>query len=201
MGPGISLAVARRFAAEGFRLGMVSRDADGLRTVSPEFPGSRYAVADAGLGPELRQAVRYLGPASVLVYNASAGHPGVPTALSRADAIADFEVNVVGLLAAVQETAPAMREAGKGTIIITGGGLALTPAASMASLSIGKAAQRNLAFSLAAELEPAGIHVATVTVCGFVQPGTYFAAEKIAEEYWRLHCQQPGQFDREIVYR
>ncbi len=201
MGRGISLAVARRFATEGFRIGMISRDADELRTLSSEFPASRYAVADAGVEAELRQALRFLGPANVLVYNASAGHPGVPTMLSRADAMADFEVNVVGLLAAVQETAPAMRADGKGTIIITGGGLALAPAAPLASLSIGKAAQRNLAFSLAAELEPVGIHVATVTVCGFVQPGTHFAAEKIAEEYWRLHCQQAGQFDREIVYR
>jgi short-subunit dehydrogenase len=201
MGRGISLAVARRFATEGFRIGMVSRDADELRTLASEFPESRHAVADAGVQAELRQALRFLGPANVLVYNASAGHPGVPTMLSRADLVADFEVNIVGLLAAVQETAAAMRAAGKGTIIITGGGLALAPAAPLASLSFGKAAQRNLAFSLACELEPAGIHVATVTICGFVQPGTHFAAEKIASEYWRLHCQQPGEFDREVVYR
>lgn len=201
MGPGISLAVARRFAAEGFRIGMISRDAEQLRELERGLPGSTAVVADAGHEPDLRQALRYLGPASVLVYNASAGHPGTPTDLTRMAALADFEVNVVGLLAAIQETVPAMKTAGQGTILITGGGLALSPAAPMASLSIGKAAQRNLAASLAQELEPAGIHVATVTVCGFVKAGTHFAAERIAEVYWRLHQQAVGGFEREVVYR
>ncbi len=201
MGPGIGRAVAVRFAREGFAIGMISRDADQLREFERELAGARGIAADAGDEAELRSALRNLGPASVLVYNASAGHGAAPTELSSADALADFHVNVVGLLAAVQETVPAMRSAGKGTIFITGGGLALQPMPSLASLSIGKAAQRSLAFSLAGELEPAGIHVATVTVCGFVQPGTHFAANKIADEYWRLHVQAPGQFEREMVYR
>ena len=67
MGRGISLAVARRFAAEGFRIGMISRDADELRTLASEFPASRYAVADAGVEADLRRALRLLGPANVLV--------------------------------------------------------------------------------------------------------------------------------------
>lgn len=200
MGRGISYAVARRFAAEGFTIGMISRDEPVLRELEAAIPGARGITADVGDAAALQAAVRDLGPASVLVYNASAGHPGPATALSLDDAIADLRVNILGILTAVQETVPSMRAAGKGTIIVTGGGLALKPAASLASLSLGKAAQRSLALSLAAELEPAGIHVATVTVCGFVQPGTHFAAENIADLFWRLHIQPPGQFDREIVY-
>ena len=200
MGRGISHAVARRFGAEGFAIGMISRDDAPLRELEAEIPNSRGISADAGDGHALMWALRELGPADVLVYNASAGRPGPATKLDIDDAMADFRVNVLGILRAVEETVPAMRAAGKGTIIITGGGLALNPVPTLASLALGKAAQRNLALSLAAELEPAGIHVATVTVCGFVQPGTHFAADKIAEEYWRLHLQPPGQFDREIVY-
>jgi len=94
-----------------------------------------------------------------------------------------------------------MMEAGHGTILLTGGGLALAPLADLASLSIGKAAVRSLAFSLAEELEPAGIHVATVTICGFVQEGTHFSPDRIAAEFWRLHQQSPGQFETEIAYR
>jgi short-subunit dehydrogenase len=201
MGPGISFAVARKFAGEGFAIGMISRDEAALRKFETEIADSRGVVADAGDEPSLRAALRQLGQAFVLVYNASSGHPGAATLLTASHAIADFRINVLGVLAAVQETVPAMRLAGNGTILITGGGLALKPMASLASLALGKAAQRNLAFSLADELEPEGLHVATITVCGFVEPGTHFAPEKIAEEYWRLHVQSRGQFEREVVYR
>lgn len=201
MGRGISHAVAVRFAREGFRIGMISRDQAALRIFEKQIPGARGIAVDAGDEATLRAAIRDLGPARVLVYNASAGHAGPPSQLSAADALADFRVNIIGALAAVQETLPAMRDAGAGTIFITGGGLALSPIANLASLSFGKAAQRNLAFSLAEELEPAGIHVATITVCGFVQPGTRFAAENIADEFWRLHAQPAGQYEHEVVFK
>jgi short-subunit dehydrogenase len=201
MGTGIGQGVARRFAKEGFAIGMISRDPEALREFGAGIPKSRGIVADAGDEQALRAALHELGPATVLVYNVSAGHAGPATELSAESSLADFRVNVLGLLAAVQETVPAMRAAGRGTIFITGGGLALKPMATLASLALGKAAQRNLAFSLAEELEPAGIHVATITVCGFVQPGTHFAPDRIAEEYWRLHTQPAGQFEREVVYK
>ena len=142
-----------------------------------------------------------LGPAGVLIYNASAGHPGRPTSLSERVLLADFRVNAVAPLWCVQEVLDGMMEAGSGTIVFTGGGLALTPQTDFASLSIGKAAVRSLAFALAQELEGTGIHAGTVTICGYVQEGTYFSPERIAEEMWRLHNQPAGQFETEIVYR
>jgi hypothetical protein len=45
------------------------------------------------------------------------------------------------------------------------------------------------------------VHVATVTIAGFVQPGTHFDPDRIAEAYWTLHTQEPGQWEREIVYQ
>ncbi|NJL35119.1 MAG: short-chain dehydrogenase, partial [Chloroflexaceae bacterium] len=89
----------------------------------------------------------------------------------------------------------------RGTILFTGGGLALDPYAQYASLAIGKAGLRSLTYTLGAELEPQGIHVATVTIAGTVQPGTFFAPDLIAEQYWNLHTQAPGTWQREIVYR
>lgn len=201
VGPGIGRSVARRFATEGFPVVMMARDADAVAKFEREIPNSRGVAVDAADDEALRSAIRSAGPASVLVYNVSAGHPGGACGLPASDAMADFRVNIMGLLAAVQECVPRMREAGRGTILITGGGLALTPMSALASLSMGKAAQRSLAFSLAGELEPAGIHVATVTVCGFVKPGTHFDPDRIADEYWRLHTQDASGFEREVVYR
>src|ERR1017187_6964002 len=130
MGPGIGRGVARRFAKEGFAIGMISRDPEALRRFEAEIPNSRGVVADAGDERALRAALRELGPAAVLVYNASAGHSRPAPPLDAEAAIADFRVNLLGAVAAVQESVSAMRAAGRGTIFITGGGLALKPMAS-----------------------------------------------------------------------
>lgn len=208
-GPGVSLAVARRFGRESYRIAMIARTSDSLASAHQALASEGIAAkdfrADAGDDTALRAAIdevrAALGDPDVAVYNASAGHAGVPTSLTREDLIRDFDVNVTGAIVTAQECAPAMIKAGKGTILITGGGLALEPSVEIASLSLGKAAIRSLSFSLANELGPRGIHVATVTICGFVQPGTHFAADLIAEEYWRLHNQAPSEWEREIVIR
>jgi len=209
MGPGVSFAVARRFGTAGFSVAMLARRADRLAEFEKELqsagvPARGYAV-DLGVEAQVRGAFQKiegeLGPAGVLIYNASAGHPGRPTSLSERALLADFRINVVAPLWCVQEVLDGMIDAGRGTIVFTGGGLALAPQTDFASLSIGKAAVRSLAFSLAQELEGTGIHVGTITICGYVQEGTHFSPERIAEEMWRLHSQPAGQFETEIVYR
>jgi len=62
-----------------------------------------------------------------------------------------------------------MKARRRGSIFFTGGSFAYEPAAEYSSLSLGKAALRNLTYSLAQELGAHDIHVATVTVYGFVQ--------------------------------
>lgn len=208
-GPGVSLAIARRFGREGFAIAAVARHGDKLDAFQAalESPGTRCAIfpADAGDEAALRAALRdiqaSMGVPEVTVYNASAGTTGPPSALSRDALIRDFDVNVTGAVVTAQECAPAMIQAGRGTLVFTGGGLAFEPMAELSSLSMGKAAIRNLSFSLAKELGPKGIHVATVTICGFVQEGTRFAPDLIADEYWRLHVQAPDAWEREVVFR
>jgi len=92
---------------------------------------------------------------------------------------------------------PAFIEQNKGTLLFTGGGFAVAPSAKYTSLSIGKAGIRALAFALAEELNPQGIHVGTVTIAGNVSPGTFFDPDLIAERYWELHTNKDL---KEIVY-
>jgi NAD(P)-dependent dehydrogenase (short-subunit alcohol dehydrogenase family) len=125
----------------------------------------------------------------------------VPSALDAALLLDDMRVNVAGALVAAQQVLPHMRAQRRGTILFTGGGLALAPAPPYAALAAGKAALRNLCYSMGAEVEPDGVHVATVTIAGFVQPGSHFDPDRIAEAYWTLHAQEPGQWEREIVYQ
>jgi NAD(P)-dependent dehydrogenase (short-subunit alcohol dehydrogenase family) len=204
MGRGVSLGIAKQFAAEGYLIAMVARDAVLLAELEAELGGACGIAADAGDETSLRNAfaaIRMLGPVEVLVYNASAGCAGLPSELTPDAAIDEFRVNVLGALVSAQEVIPLMKAAGRGTILFTGGGLALNPSAGFASLSMGKAAIRSLAFSFAEELEPAGIHVATVTICGFVQLATRFDPDLIGGEFLKLHRQSRPDWQREIVYR
>ena len=45
------------------------------------------------------------------------------------------------------------------------------------------------------------MHVATVTVYGFVQTGTKFDPRRIAHSFINLHRQPKGHFDTEVVYK
>jgi short-subunit dehydrogenase len=209
VGEGIGLAVARRFAREGFRLALVARRADALRgyvDVLTQNGAEAYPfAADAGdvesLVEAFGQIKATMGVSEVLIYNAAAVVSGVPSALDVQQLEVNFRVNVGGALIAAQQVIPEMVARKSGTILFTGGGLALNPNPNYAALAIGKAGLRSLAYSLSAELEPQGVHVATVTVAGFVQPGTHFDPDKIAEKYWELHTQPAGSWEREIVYR
>jgi short-subunit dehydrogenase len=126
------------------------------------------------------------GKIDVLLYNAASGKPGKPTELSVDDLVNDFKISVAGALTSVKEVVPHM-EMETGTILLTGGGLALYPYANLASLSIGKAGIRSLANSLHQELSPKSIYVGTLIINGFVQEGTYFSAENIADTFYRMY--------------
>ena len=208
-GPGVGLAVARRFTREGFRVALIARRPEALDEYVDELQrGGAEAhgfPADAADEGSLRQAFAdikaRLGAPSVLVYNAAVLRQNRPSELPVQDLLYDFRVNVAGALVAAQAVLPDMRAHKQGTILFTGGGLALTPFPTVASLSLGKAAIRNLTFSLGAEVEPDGIQVATVTICGYVKPGSHFDPDRIADAYWTLHTQEPGKREREIVYK
>jgi len=204
-GPGIGLAAGRRFAEEGFRVALVARPQDPLEAFREALVGPDHRVLGADLRRqgELMAALAVIrswgGLPQVLVCNASAGAPGPAADLSPAQALADLQVNVAAALAGTQWALPGMRAAGRGTLLFTGGGLGLKPKAGLASGSLGKAALRSLALSFAEELAPEGIHAATLTVCGFVQPGTGLSPDRVARSLWSLHAQPAGSWDKEQV--
>ncbi len=208
-GPGIGTAVARRFAAAGYAVGAIARSAKtvaaaaaackeyGVTTVT----ATANAADEHALGNAIDHVVGMLGLPAVLVYNAYAVTPGNALSLKAEGLIADLRANVAGALVAAQHVALAMIGAGGGTILFTGGGAALSGSTTWPSLGIGKAGLRHLTWDLAESLEPSGVHVATVTICGAVKPDTHFSPERIAEEYWRLHAQSRPDWQREIMYQ
>lgn len=207
MGPGISNSVAEKFAKEGFAIAMIARNEKRLADYKSKFDKSGiesfYSAADAGEESSLKKAFENIhnkfGMTDVLLYNVFSFREGKPMDLKYEDVIYDFKVNVAGALVSAQIVLPSMLEKKEGTILFTGGGLAIEPFPLYTSLAIGKAGIRNLSHSLYADLKPKNIHAATVIVTGFVKPDTKYAPGLIAEEFWKLYMQKQGEFQREII--
>jgi NAD(P)-dependent dehydrogenase (short-subunit alcohol dehydrogenase family) len=168
VGPGTGAALVRRFAASGYRVAMLARDAARLEKLAAEVPGAAAFTVDVGDLDALRGALarvrERLGAPSVLLHNAVAGGFGTfesvtPEALERR-----FRVNVTSLLVLAQELAPAMVAAGQGAIVVTGNTSAWRGKPAFAGFAPTKAAQRVLAESLARTLGPQGVHVAYVVI-------------------------------------
>ncbi|MDR3418575.1 MAG: SDR family NAD(P)-dependent oxidoreductase [Nevskia sp.] len=209
-GPGIGHAVGKAFAKEGYGIALASRHPAKLEPLCEEIRRATHRAArayavDAADPASLRalfeRVTAELGAPEVVVYNVANAHKGRPTAVPPEQWLDDFRCNVLGALTCAQLAATPMREQGHGSILFTGGGFADEPSAPYASLSAGKAALRSLTYTLAQELGAHGIHVATVTVYGFLQVGTHFDPDRIAAAYVRLHHQPRGKFEIEVVYK
>src|SRR5579863_8668860 len=188
-GPGLGMAVARRFAVGGYRITLVARSADRLGDLKGSLSDTGAEVgtieADAsdpeGLGARMTELYRGESAPGVIVYNAVMGAPDQLLSSSVAHLQAAYAVDVIGAIVVAQRAAPAMRAAGSGTNIVTGGGFAAHPISALATVSLGKAALRSAATMLGADLAADGIRVATLTIAGQIVAGTAFDPERIAE--------------------
>ena len=167
-GEGTGAACARRFAAGGYRVAMLARSEDRLKRLESEIEGARGYVCDVGdldhFAAVMAGVADELGPPGVAIHNAVAG--AFKTVL-EADLIEFeglFRVNTTALMALAQGVAPAMIEAGKGAIIVTGNTSAWRGKPRFSMFAPTKAAQRILAQAMARDLGPQGVHVAYLTV-------------------------------------
>lgn len=209
IGSGLGMSIAKKFGSEGYQIAMLARRQHALEQYAKELEEQGVKAygfsADASNTDSLvnafEQIQQTLGQSEVLIYNAAALRQGYPMSITAEDLVQDFKVNVAGVLTCVQQVIPQMREQKKGTILLTGGGFGLDPYPQFTSLALGKAAIRNLCFSLVKELETESIHVATVTICGIIEQNTQFDPDKIAQAYWKLHMQKQETWDREYMYQ
>lgn len=175
-GPGIGAAVARRFGSEGHPIGLVARNRDRLHALAAslgdEGIDAAYAVADVRDPDAVRSALaalrRRLGEAEALCVSPL---PDVATIKPVVDTSAEelraaLELGVVGTAAAIGEVLPAMRAAGRGTLLFTTGSAALTPRPERASSGIVNAAQATYFRMLHDQLAGEGIHALHAVIVG-----------------------------------
>jgi NAD(P)-dependent dehydrogenase (short-subunit alcohol dehydrogenase family) len=202
VGPGTGAALARRFSEGGYHVAMLARDADRLAVLARELPDSVAVpcdVSDAStLIARLDELIARFGAPKIVLHNAVGGAFGnfldvAPEVLER-----NFQVNVMALFHLARRLAPAMVEAGGGSLIVTGNTSALRGKANFAGFAPTKAAQRILAESIAREMGPKGLHVAYLLIDAVIDlPWTrarykdvkddfFIKPAAIAEEAWHI---------------
>jgi short-subunit dehydrogenase len=206
-GPGLGLAIAQRFAAGGYRVSLVARSAERLGELTQSLDDTGAEIntieADASNPEDLRARMTELyrtdGAPGVVIYNAVMGAPDQLLTSTVTHLQEAYAVDVIGAIVVAQEAVPAMRAAGVGTMLVTGGGFADHPIPTLATVSLGKAALRSAATMLAGELGPDGIRVATVTIAGQIVAGSAFDPVLIAERYWEI-VQLDGPWQAEFRF-
>lgn len=206
-GPDLGAAVARRYACEGFQVTLAGRREHVLAALADELHagGARVdtLVADAGnqlsYRARLAEFAQHHAPGVVLYNAALLASDNILT--SSTDYLASaYTVDVLGAITAAQVFTPAMRQAGTGTFLTTGGGLSLNPNPDFATISLGKAALRAATSLLHDELAPHNVHVTGITIVGNIAPETPSAPHLIADTYWACHVQRPTQWSAETIF-
>jgi short-subunit dehydrogenase len=207
-GPGLGAAIARRFAREGYRLTLVARSEETIATIAQELraAGADVAVvqADAGDAERLRAALSSLfagpGAPGVVIYNAALMTFDDLLTVSPEQLADAYAVDVIGGVLTAQLAAPAMRAAGGGTLLFTGGGFADALPATLATLSLGKVALRAAATMLARQLRDDDIHAGSLTILGQIAAGTPFDPDSIADAYWAICNEQRDAWREEYRF-
>ncbi|MEM6954096.1 MAG: SDR family NAD(P)-dependent oxidoreductase [Myxococcota bacterium] len=171
IGPGNGEAFARRFAAEGYQVALLSRRTDLSEPLAQELGGKAYAcdVTDKARVQEVFKAIEAeLGPVNVLIYNAGSGTWGNIEELDADVFERAWRVNTLGAFMASQAVIPSMVERGDGAIVVVGATASLRGKPFTTAFAPAKAAQRSLAQAMARHLGPKGVHVALMILDGRV---------------------------------
>ena len=205
MGKGLSLGIAKKFGKEGYEVGMISRNEENLKAyqsaLALENITSFYAAADVSSELALTNALAILknkmSHITVLQYNA-VDYRMVHVLEETAETLTNgFKISVANVITAVKYLLPTLME-NKGSVLLTGGGTANYPYASMSSISLGKAGIKNLTFQLNEALKDKNVFVGTLTICNMITDDSVTHNPTIlANKFWELN---ESRNEIEIIY-
>lgn len=204
-GPGLGYHIAEEFGNQGFRTILMSRREDVLKQYVTKLNGKSIEadcqVVDCANNESIKSALskaqQKYGDIDVLVYNTAVLQGGSPLELTPEELSERYQVDVSGALCAVQQVVPGMKDKKDGTILFTGGGLALNPMPESTSISVHKAALRALAIVLHKELKDTGVYAGIVNIKGGIGSDDYYSPDKIAKLFYRLYEERN---EMEITY-
>lgn len=198
-GPGVGGSVARRFARDGYDVGLLGLDEERLVELGDELRAAGRAVehalvnitdVEAATAAVAAMGERF-GRIDVLHFNPSAFREKNPLTLTVPELLDDVALGVGALLTALQAARPHMSSGAR--VTATGSMAADKPWHEAASLGVQKAGLRNLVRSIDATLEPDGIRAVSVTVRGSLAREGRFTPDKVAEAIHEA-AHQDGEF-------
>ncbi|WP_032392563.1 SDR family NAD(P)-dependent oxidoreductase [Rhodococcoides fascians] len=202
-GAGLGAAVARKFGAQGFSVGLISRNRSRVDALADQLAADGVSakgfVADvrdpASIAAALEQVTETLGPIEVLQYSPLPQKDFMRPVLETtpADMVGPVEFSIYGPIAAVHQVLPGMRFLGKnkGTILFVNGGSAVKPGRTVTGTSIAFAGQAAYAQLLNEELAEEGIQVSQLIIGGAIDGSDpQKSPEALAEQLWSLHTER-----------
>lgn len=214
-GKGLSAALARRLAKEGFRIALVARDVEKLAGLVAETGALAFA-ADAQVPQAVEEVFsevdRAFGPPDLVVFNAAVRYRGPIEVLDPTDVMDTYAVGAFAGFLTAQAATRRMLARGTGSIFFTGATASVKSMPHSVPFAMAKFALRALAQGLARELGPRGIHVAHFVLDGGIAsswattgeagpPDKWLDPDAIAETYLAIHRQHRSAWTWEMEMR
>jgi NAD(P)-dependent dehydrogenase (short-subunit alcohol dehydrogenase family) len=219
-GQGLGRSVAKRFAREGYAVALAARNEERLARLASEIDASAFPADLANemeVGKLFRDVETRLGPIDAVTFIAATRVQAPIAELSAADFERVWRQSCLSGFLVGREATRCMLPRKRGSVIFTGASGSTRGRAQFAAFAAAKGGLRFMAQSMARELGPQGIHVATVLIDGAIDSERMrrnhpermekLAADgalhpdAIAETYWQIHAQHRSAWSHEVDLR
>jgi len=222
---GLGAALCRRFAREGLHVFPAGRSAERLEKVAAEIvdaggnasPVVADTTQEADVARLMNTAAEQAGGLDLVAYNAGNARIGKVADMEAAYFEETWRVTCLGGFLAGREAARHMAARGSGSILFTGATASLRARPPFTAFASAKAALRALAFGMAREFGPQGVHVGHVVVDGAIRGDQLLERmpqveerlgedgmleiDAIADAFWALHSQHRSAWTLELDLR
>ncbi|ULH18166.1 SDR family NAD(P)-dependent oxidoreductase (plasmid) [Deinococcus sp. KNUC1210] len=203
-GPGLGLAIARRFGREGFNVALLARTREKLDTLVAELATEGITAAGftadildpSTVAPAFEAMKERFGSVDVFEFSPAPHSPisgfsmDGPLDVTYDNLQPQLEYYLYGAITAAQQVLPAMLEAGKGTLLFTTGGGSISPSPIMGNVNAAQAALRNWVLNVHQVVAKRGVYAAHVAISAWIGQTPGAEPSTIAELYWDLYIAQ-----------
>jgi NAD(P)-dependent dehydrogenase (short-subunit alcohol dehydrogenase family) len=219
-GSGLGKSVAKRFAREGYAVALAARNVERLSRLAAESGAAAFPAdltSETQVAALFRDAEARLGPIEAVAFIAATRVQAPIAELPAEDFERVWRQSCFSGFLVGREAARCMLPRKRGTVIFTGASGSTRGRAQFAAFAAAKGGLRFMAQSMARELGPQGIHVATVLIDGAIESERMrrnhpermekladdgaLDPDAIAETYWQIHAQQRSAWSHEVDLR